>query len=68
MNQALMPKERQQMVLTSSMCLDSPDPQQGGTLSLKQPPKWLCHPANNLFSFRGKLVMVLNLPSVQGKN
>jgi protein transport protein SEC31 len=41
---------------------------QGGTLSLEQPPKQLCHPANNLFGFGGKLITVLNLPPVHGKN
>jgi protein transport protein SEC31 len=41
---------------------------QGDTFSLKQPPKWLHSPANNSFSFGGKLITVSNLPSVQGKN
>ncbi|KAG6916940.1 hypothetical protein DXG01_004627 [Tephrocybe rancida] len=39
-----------------------------GTLSLKQPPKWLRRPASNSFGFGGKLVTVSNLPSAQGKN
>lgn len=41
---------------------------QGGTLSLKQPPKWLRRPASNAFGFGGRLITVSNLPSVQGKN
>ncbi|KAG7440702.1 uncharacterized protein BT62DRAFT_937821 [Guyanagaster necrorhizus] len=41
---------------------------QGGTLSLKQPPKWLRRPASNSFGFGGKLVSVSNLPSAQGKH
>ncbi|KAF5370333.1 hypothetical protein D9758_007002 [Tetrapyrgos nigripes] len=41
---------------------------QGGTLSLKQPPKWLRRPASTTFGFGGKLVTVSNLPSAQGKN
>ncbi|KAG6820187.1 hypothetical protein H0H93_004180 [Arthromyces matolae] len=39
-----------------------------GTLSLKQPPKWLRRPASSSFGFGGKLVTVSNLPSAQGKN
>ncbi|KAH0581644.1 hypothetical protein H2248_011341 [Termitomyces sp. 'cryptogamus'] len=39
-----------------------------GTLSLKQPPKWLRRPASSSFGFGGKLVSVSNLPSAQGKN
>ncbi|KAL0957912.1 hypothetical protein HGRIS_000093 [Hohenbuehelia grisea] len=41
---------------------------QGGTLSLKQPPKWLRRPASCSFGFGGKLVSVSNLPSAQGRN
>ncbi|KAK0191818.1 hypothetical protein F5146DRAFT_1037270 [Armillaria mellea] len=41
---------------------------QGGTLSLKQPPKWLRRPASNSFGFGGNLVSVSNLPSAQGKH
>ncbi|ESK89135.1 structural molecule [Moniliophthora roreri MCA 2997] len=41
---------------------------QSGTLSLKQPPKWLRRPASATFGFGGKLVSVSNLPSAQGKN
>lgn len=41
---------------------------QGGTLSLKQPPKWLRRPTSASFGFGGKLVSVSNLPSVHGKN
>ncbi|KAJ3981184.1 hypothetical protein F5890DRAFT_1618907 [Lentinula detonsa] len=41
---------------------------QGGTLSLKQPPKWLRRPVTSSFGFGGKLVTVSNLPSAQGKN
>ncbi|KAK0229698.1 hypothetical protein EDD85DRAFT_776241 [Armillaria nabsnona] len=41
---------------------------QGGTLSLKQPPKWLRRPASNSFGFGGKLVSISNLPSAQGKH
>ncbi|KAK7443253.1 protein transport protein S31 [Stygiomarasmius scandens] len=41
---------------------------QGGTLSLKQPPKWLRRPASASFGFGGKLVTVSNLSSAQGKN
>ncbi|KAL0571826.1 protein transport protein S31 [Marasmius crinis-equi] len=40
----------------------------GGTLSLKQPPKWLRRPSSATFGFGGKLVSVSNLPSSQGKN
>ncbi|KAL0062586.1 protein transport protein S31 [Marasmius tenuissimus] len=40
----------------------------GGTLSLKQPPKWLRRPSAASFGFGGKLVSVSNLPSAQGKN
>ena len=40
----------------------------GGTLSLKQPPKWLRRPASSSFGFGGELVTVSNLPSAQGKN
>ncbi|KAF8156599.1 hypothetical protein B0H34DRAFT_467700 [Crassisporium funariophilum] len=40
---------------------------QSGTLSLKQPPKWLRRPASSSFGFGGKLVTVSNLPSAQGK-
>ena len=39
-----------------------------GTLSLKQPPKWLRRPTSNSFGFGGKLVTVSNLQSAQGKN
>ena len=39
-----------------------------GTLSLKQPPKWLRRPTSNSFGFGGKLVTVSNLPSAQGKH
>ena len=39
---------------------------QGGTLSLKQPPKWLRRPASSSFGFGGKLLTVSNLPSAQG--
>ncbi|KDR76547.1 hypothetical protein GALMADRAFT_66967 [Galerina marginata CBS 339.88] len=38
-----------------------------GTLSLKQPPKWLRRPVSSSFGFGGKLVSVSNLPSAQGK-
>ena len=38
-----------------------------GTLSLKQPPKWLRRPASCSSGFGGKLVTVSNLPSSQGK-
>ncbi|KAF5318593.1 hypothetical protein D9619_010994 [Psilocybe cf. subviscida] len=38
-----------------------------GTLSLKQPPKWLRRPVSSSFGFGGKLVTVSNLESVQGK-
>ena len=38
-----------------------------GTLSLKQPPKWLRRPASCSFGFDGKLVTVSNLASSQGK-
>ncbi|KAJ4467081.1 hypothetical protein J3R30DRAFT_3718374 [Lentinula aciculospora] len=41
---------------------------QGGTLSLKQPPKWLRRPVSASFGFGGKLVSASNLPSAQGKN
>ncbi|KAK0204346.1 hypothetical protein DFS33DRAFT_1338755 [Desarmillaria ectypa] len=41
---------------------------QGGTLSLKQPPKWLRCPVSSSFGFGGKLVSVSNLPSAQGKH
>ncbi|KAK7038871.1 protein transport protein S31 [Paramarasmius palmivorus] len=41
---------------------------QGGTLSLKQPPKWLRRTASATFGFGGKLVSISNLPSAQGKN
>ncbi|KAF6753615.1 hypothetical protein DFP72DRAFT_1010406 [Ephemerocybe angulata] len=40
----------------------------GGTLSLKQPPKWLRRPVSSSFGFGGKLLTVSNLPSSQGKN
>jgi len=40
---------------------------QQGTLSLKQPPKWLRRPVSSSFGFGGKLVTVSNLPSAQGK-
>ncbi|KAG5641968.1 hypothetical protein DXG03_003842 [Asterophora parasitica] len=40
----------------------------GGTLSLKQPPKWLRRPTSSSFGFGGKLVSVANLTSAQGKN
>lgn len=39
-----------------------------GTLSLKQPPKWLRRPTSSSFGFGGKLVTVSNLPSAQGKH
>ncbi len=39
-----------------------------GTLSLKQPPKWLRRPISASFGFGGKLVSVENLPSSQGKS
>ena len=38
-----------------------------GTLSLKQPPKWLRRPVSSSFGFGGKLVTVSNLASSQGK-
>lgn len=38
-----------------------------GTLSLKQPPKWLRRPVTSSFGFGGKLVTVSNLASSQGK-
>ncbi|TFK70699.1 hypothetical protein BDN72DRAFT_794932 [Pluteus cervinus] len=41
---------------------------QSGTLSLKQPPKWLRCPNTVSFGFGGQLVTVSNLPSAQGKN
>ncbi|KAF9527633.1 hypothetical protein CPB83DRAFT_815128 [Crepidotus variabilis] len=41
---------------------------QQGTLSLKQPPKWLRRPVSSSFGFGGKLVTVSNLPSAQGNN
>ena len=41
---------------------------QSGTLSLKQPPKWLRRPASGSFGFGGKLVTVSNLASLQGKS
>ncbi|KAF9547194.1 hypothetical protein CPC08DRAFT_675391 [Agrocybe pediades] len=40
---------------------------QQGTLSLKQPPKWLRRPASSSFGFGGQLVTVSNLTSAQGK-
>ena len=40
---------------------------QSGTLSLKQPPKWLRRPVSSSFGFGGKLVTVSNLVSSQGK-
>ncbi|KAG7098021.1 hypothetical protein E1B28_005326 [Marasmius oreades] len=40
----------------------------GGTLSLKQPPRWLRRSSSASFGFGGKLVSVSNLPSAQGKN
>ncbi|KAF8878677.1 hypothetical protein CPB84DRAFT_1852312 [Gymnopilus junonius] len=40
---------------------------QQGTLSLKQPPKWLRRPVSSTFGFGGKLVTVSNLPNAQGK-
>lgn len=40
---------------------------QSGTLSLKQPPKWLRRPISASFGFGGKLISVSNLPSAQGK-
>ena len=40
---------------------------QSGTLSLKQPPKWLRRPASSSFGFGGKLVSVSNLASSHGK-
>ncbi|KAF8970326.1 hypothetical protein BDZ97DRAFT_1902055 [Flammula alnicola] len=40
---------------------------QQGTLSLKQPPKWLRRPVSASFGFGGKLITVSNLPSAQGK-
>ena len=39
-----------------------------GTLSLKQPPKWLRRPVSHSFGFGGKFVTVSNLPSAQGKH
>jgi protein transport protein SEC31 len=39
-----------------------------GTLSLKQPPKWLRRFTSSSFGFGGKLVTVSNLPSAQGKH
>jgi protein transport protein SEC31 len=39
-----------------------------GTLSLKQPPKWLRRPASVSWGFGGTLVTVSNLPSAHGKN
>ncbi|KAF9443094.1 hypothetical protein P691DRAFT_809519 [Macrolepiota fuliginosa MF-IS2] len=39
-----------------------------GTLSLKQPPKWLRRPISSSFGFGGKLISISNLPSPQGKN
>ena len=42
-------------------------PSQSGTLSLKQPPKWLRRPTSSSFGFGGKLVTVSNLASSQGK-
>lgn len=38
---------------------------QSGTLSLKQPPKWLRRPASSAFGFGGKLITVSNLTSSQ---
>jgi protein transport protein SEC31 len=38
-----------------------------GTLSLKQPPKWLRRPVSSSFGFGGKLVTASNLASSQGK-
>ncbi|CAA7257388.1 unnamed protein product [Cyclocybe aegerita] len=38
-----------------------------GTLSLKQPPKWLRRPVSSSFGFGGKLITVSNLASAQGK-
>ncbi|KAF4616865.1 hypothetical protein D9613_008912 [Agrocybe pediades] len=40
---------------------------QQGTLSIKQPPKWLRRPASSPFGFGGQLVTVSNLTSAQGK-
>ena len=40
---------------------------QSGTLSLKQPPKWLRRPTSSCFGFGGKFVTVSNLTSSQGK-
>ncbi|KDQ10528.1 hypothetical protein BOTBODRAFT_36224 [Botryobasidium botryosum FD-172 SS1] len=39
-----------------------------GTLSLKQPPKWLRRPVSSTFGFGGKLVSVSNLENAQGQN
>jgi protein transport protein SEC31 len=41
---------------------------QSGTLSLKQPPKWLRRPISSSFGFGGRLISVSNLPNAQGKN
>ncbi|KAI0945133.1 hypothetical protein AcV7_001754 [Taiwanofungus camphoratus] len=39
-----------------------------GTLSLKNPPKWLRRPTSSSFGYGGQLVSVSNLPSAHGKN
>ncbi|EPQ53749.1 hypothetical protein GLOTRDRAFT_122261 [Gloeophyllum trabeum ATCC 11539] len=39
-----------------------------GTLSLKQPPKWLRRPVSSSFGYGGKLVSVSNLQSKDGSN
>ncbi|KAF9060249.1 hypothetical protein BDP27DRAFT_1430284 [Rhodocollybia butyracea] len=41
---------------------------QGGTLSLKQPPKWLRRPVSSSFGFGGKLVSISNLAGARGEN
>ncbi|XP_006463619.1 hypothetical protein AGABI2DRAFT_225478 [Agaricus bisporus var. bisporus H97] len=40
----------------------------GGSISLKQPPKWLRCPISSSFGFGGQLTTVSNLPNAQGKN
>ncbi|TFY75915.1 hypothetical protein EWM64_g8098, partial [Hericium alpestre] len=39
-----------------------------GTLSLKQPPKWLRRPVSSSFGYGGNLVTVSNLPNAQGRH
>ncbi|GJE96308.1 WD40 repeat domain-containing protein [Phanerochaete sordida] len=39
-----------------------------GTLSLKQPPKWLRRPTSASFGYGGKLTTVSNLPNASGKH